>query len=246
MRKISFINYKGGTGKTTSVVNVGHGLALQGKKVLIIDTDPQGSVAHHLGLSSAFTLYDLIMENCELDDCIIPARKNLDVICANEHLFPAELHMAESQDRELILTDRFAFLNGYDFVLLDCAPSMNLLNQNALLFSDEVFIPVSMDYLSLVGVRQLLKNVALVNHMFEGSIKISTVIPTFFDKRNKKTHDILGSIQRVFPNKLSNPIHVSVALSEAPGENKSIFEYQSNSKAANDYLKLVKEVLYHG
>ena len=112
-------------------------------------------------------------------------------------------------------------VNGYDFVFLDCAPSMNLLNQNALLFADELILPVSMEYLSLIGVRQLLKNIKIINKIFNKKIKIGRVIPTFFDKRNKKSKDIMESLKRVFPNLISSPIGVSVSLSEAPGKKMS-------------------------
>ena len=126
MRRISVINYKGGTGKTSTVVNMAHGMALQGKKVLVIDTDPQGSASHHLGIRASVTLYDLLIKGFDIEDCIVNARENLDIICANEHLFPAEMKLSREDDREYVLSDRLEFLDGYDVVFLDCAPSMNL------------------------------------------------------------------------------------------------------------------------
>ena len=246
MRKISIINYKGGTGKTSTVVNLGHGLALRGKKVLIIDTDPQGSAGHHLGLNPEFTLYDLLTKDIHYRQCIVKARKNLDMICASERLYPAELKIAKMKRREVVLSERLKGLSGYDFVLVDCAPSMNLLNQNSLIFSDEILLPVSMEYLSLIGVRQLLKNIKIINKIFNREISITKVIPTFFDKRKKKSKDILDSLKRVFPNYISSPIRVSVSLSEAPGLRHTIFEYDPNSRGAQDYNKLIEEVLGNG
>ena len=137
MRRLAVMNYKGGTGKTTTVVNLSHALSLKGYKVLVVDTDPQGSAGYHLGVTSSKTLYNLIVENASLTDCISKGRYNLDIICSNEYVFPATIKMATYKERELVLRRKLKDVNGYDFVFLDCAPSMNLLNQNALLFADE-------------------------------------------------------------------------------------------------------------
>ena len=242
MRKISIINYKGGTGKTCTVVNLAHGLSLLGNKVLVIDTDPQGSAGHHLGVSYQHSLYDLLINNVPAEDCIVNARNNLDIICSNEHVYPAELKLSTYKHRESVLTHKIKGLSGYDYVLLDCAPSMNLLNQNALLYSMEILLPVSMEYLALLGVKQLLKNIKILNKIFTKKLNISKVIPTFFDIRNRKSKDIVESLRRVFPEYLSTPIRNSVKLSEAPGFKRTIFEYDPNSYGAEDYIKLVKEV----
>jgi len=243
MRIISIMNYKGGTGKTSTTVNLAHGLTLSGKRVLIIDLDPQGSVGYYLGLSPKKTIYDLLVKKALFTSCITDARAGLDVICANEHLYPAELHMATLPKKESILADRLSQISGYDYILIDCAPSLNLLNQNALYYSNEILLPVSMEYLSLVGVKQLLKNIQIMNRMFDQDVKITKVVPTFFDKRQAKSRHVLDSLSRVFPGRVSSPIHANVALSEAPGHRKSIFEYDPNSKGAKDYLKLTREVI---
>ena len=159
-RQLSVINYKGGTGKTCTVVNLAHCLTLQGYKVLIVDTDPQGSTGYHLGVNSENTLYDIIVNNKGLSECIVSARKDLDIIISNERLFPAEHYLHLQKERELILSNRLSQVSDqYDFIIIDCAPSINLLNQNALLFSNEILIPVSMEYMSLVGIKQLIKNI---------------------------------------------------------------------------------------
>ena len=246
MRVVSVINYKGGTGKTSTVVHLAHGMALRGYRVLVIDADPQGSAGYHLGIQSKYSLYDLITKRAPLSSCIVSARENLDIICANEHLFPAEMYMSKLSGREFILENRMTVLRGYDYVFLDCAPSMNLLNQNALLYSSEAIIPVSMEYLSLVGVKQLLKNIKIINKIFNSNVTITTVVPTFFDKRNKKSKDIIESLKRVFPGKVSTPIRTSVSLSEAPGIRQTVFEYAPQSKGAHDYNKLLQEVLVSG
>ena len=245
MRIISVINYKGGTGKTSTVVHLAHGLALLGQKVLVVDLDPQGSVGYYLGLSPQNTVYNLLIDNTPYTQCIVHARPNLDVICANERLYPAELAMGQFRQKEKVLAERLGTVSGYDFIILDCAPSMNLLNQNALFFAREVILPVSMEYLSLVGVKQLLNNIKIMNRIFRRDVVVTKVVPTFFDKRQAKSKHVLESLTRVFPGLVSSPIHANVALSEAPGQRQTVFEYKPNAKSAEDYIKLSREVLDH-
>jgi len=246
-RRISVINYKGGTGKTTTVVNLGHALAIKKKRVLIVDTDSQGSAGFHLGIQSERTLYDLLVGNLPPEDCIIKARPNLDLICANERLFPAEIQLTKLKDKELVLSQHLAKLsNYYDYILLDCAPSLNLLNQNVLLFAEEILLPVSMEYMALFGIKQLLNNITLINKLYQHRVRISKVIPTFFDKRYRKSKDVLSSLQRAFPEKVTEPIRMCIAISEAAGFNKTIFEYDPDSNGVKDYNNLADEVLKNG
>ncbi|NBV42187.1 ParA family protein [bacterium] len=246
-KKLAVINYKGGTGKTSTAVSLAHGLSIMGKKVLLVDIDPQGSVGYYLGIDEPqITLYDALLNIRPLSACVINARPNLDIIVSNERLFAAELKLSGQPRREHILSQRLESATEYDFIILDCPPSMNLLNQNALSFAENVIIPVSMEYLALVGIRQLLKNIQIVNRMLGKELKICKVVPTFFDPRNQKTKHIMESLERVFPGFVSSPIRVSVALSEAPGFRKTIYEFDPKSKAASDYMKLTQEVLAHG
>ena len=142
----------------------------------------------------------------------------------SERLFPAEMKLATEKGRESVLARRLAGVSGYDFVILDCAPSMNLMNQNALVFATELLVPVSMEYLSLVGIKQLLKNIEIINRILKKEIRICRVVPTFFDKRQSRSLPILESLERVFPNQVSSPIAVHAALSEAPGYRQTVFE----------------------
>lgn len=246
-RKICVVNYKGGTGKTCTVVNLAHGLARSGKKVLIVDTDPQGSSGYHLNVETQHTLYDLLIGGAAYGDCIQQARPNLDIITSNERLFPAEMAMASMKGREKILKKKLIGLEAYyDFILLDCSPSINLINQNALLFSKEIFLPVSMEYLSLVGIKQLLNNVKIVNRMFNHSLTVTKLIPTFFDKRNNKSKIVLESLERVFSHVMASPIRLSISISEAAGFKQTIFEYNPNSLGAQDYQRLTEEVISNG
>ena len=243
-RIISIINFKGGTGKTTTVINLAAGLARQGKKVLVVDTDPQGSVAFHLGIKAPYTLYDLLFDRETLNKIIVPARTNLDIIAANETLFAAELTMSKVENRELVLKSKLAPIEHiYDFILIDCGPSLNLFNQNALLFSKEVLIPISLEYLSMLGLKQLIKNMRLLTQRFKHQLKINHIVPTMFDKRKKKATGLLNQLKGLFPDTQFSPIRVCNSVADASGFQKTIFEYKLNSNGAKDYQELTLEVI---
>ncbi|MEK9726751.1 MAG: ParA family protein [Candidatus Margulisiibacteriota bacterium] len=238
------INYKGGTGKTCTLVNIAFAMSLKGKKVLVIDTDPQGSISYHFGIKPKQTLYDIIVKNEPVENCIIQARKNIDLIASDEHLFPAENFMHKQPNRELILKSKVSHVfNNYDIVLVDCSPSINLMNQNALLCAPNLLIPVSMEYMTLLGVKQLINNAKLLNKHFNATIKVSKIIPTFYNSHNKKTKHVYESLEKVFSKELTIPIRTNVSISEAAGHGQSVFEYAPASAAADDFNKLTEEVL---
>lgn len=244
-KKLAIVNYKGGTGKTSTTVNLAYALTLIGQRVLIIDIDAQGSAGYCLGIDPKFTLYEALLNLKPVSECIVNARKNLDIICSNERLFAAELKLVSQSRSETLLSRIMQSVQGYDYIIIDCPPSLNLLNQNALAYADQILVPVAMEYLSLVGIKQLLKNIQIVNKMLGKPVEINRVIPTFFDPRNLKTRHIMNSLHRVFPDKVTCPIRTNVALSEAPGYRQTVFEYDPKSKGALDYLKLAKEVHGH-
>lgn len=243
-RKICILNYKGGTGKTTTVVNLAAALAKKGKKTLIVDTDPQGATSYHLGVNAKYTLYDLLFKTKNYVDVILEARENLDIIASSERLFPAELAMSKINKREFILRSLLKKIDHqYDFILIDCGPSLNLLNQNALLYANEIIIPAPLEYLSLLGIKQLLNNIKLLSSTFKHNLEISAIVPTFYDKRKKKSAEILNSIESIFPETPICPIRVSSALADAIGFQQSIFEFSPNSPGALDYTILAEEVI---
>ena len=243
MRKICVINQKGGVGKTTTIINLAYGLAAAGKKVLIIDLDPQGNVSTCLNARSERDSYDVIVGNENASLCVKNIMPHLDLISSKETLTKAELMLAGEPGRETVLKRKLATITGYDFVLLDCAPSLGLLNQNAMLYADEIFIPTSTDALGVVGLTTMIKAIEKLNEVFNHHAKITCVIPTLYDTRSKICKTTLSDLKNSFDSLLADPIHISSKLKEAPKFGKSIFEYDKRGRAAKDYTALVERVL---
>jgi chromosome partitioning protein len=237
MRKISIVNFKGGTGKTTTAVNLSYALSLKDYKVLIIDCDTQGTIANWFGvINPENTLYELLIDEVKLKDCIYQVRDNLDIIASNKFLARIELILAKEQDIERAFKKKLKDLKGYDFVFLDCPPSLSIINLNALEYAEEIFLPVSMDYLALRGVKQVIE-------LLPENIKLTKIIPTFYDKRTRKSKEILEDLKNFFKDKVTKPIRVNVRLSECSSFHKAIFEYDPGSRGAIDYKGLAEEII---
>ena len=244
--RIAVLNQKGGTGKTTTAVTLGAGLSRAGYRVLIVDVDSQGHVAISLGVKGDKTLYHVIVEGEPLADCVIPARHNLDVLCGNETLASTEIYLARlNEGRDRIFRRVMEHERAYDFIILDCGPSLSLLNMNALTFADHLIVPVSCDFLSLVGVKQLLKTLKNVNQVLLHPVTILGILPTFYDQRNSISDESVKTLKGYFHDKVLPPIRVNTRLREAPRHRKTIFEYAPDSHGALDYKKLVSWVIQH-
>ncbi len=243
IRRIAVLNQKGGTGKTTTSVNLAAGLADSGHKTLLMDLDAQGNVAVSLGLSSKYTLYHVICEDVQPSDCIINVTKNLDALISNTSLAQAEVKLVNMPDRDKVLRRRMEPVTSYDYVIMDCAPSLSVLNQNALTFADHVIIPVSCDYLSLVGVKQILRTLKKVNELLLHPVNILGVVPTFYDMRTRISVEAVKTLEAYFKDRVLPPIRVNTRLKEAPSHKKTIFEYAGDSHGAEDYRNLVKRVV---
>lgn len=242
--RIAVLNQKGGTGKTTTTVSLGAGLATAGFRVLIIDVDSQGHVGVSLGVKADKSLYHLMIENHPLDDCTVTARPNLDVLPGDESLASAEIFLArQSEERDKSLRRVLSDNRDYDFILLDCGPSLSLLNMNALTFADHLIVPVSCDFLSLIGVKQVLKTIKNINKVLLHPISILGILPTFYDMRNNISDESIKTLKGYFHDKVLPPIRVNTRLKESPRHQKTIFEYAPKSRGAADYQQLVDWVL---
>jgi chromosome partitioning protein len=243
-KKLAVFNHKGGTGKTTTSVSIAAGLALKGYKVLLVDTDSQGNVGVSLGVKAERTLYHCLVMGLKPQDVAVKVRENLDVLPSNETLAAAELYLAGRQNRDRILKDRLAAAaSHYDVILLDCSPSLSLLNQNALVFADGILVPVACDFLSLVGVRQVIKTVKNVNALLHHPVQIYGVLPTFYDARARICRDAWGTMKEHFGDRCFQPVRATTKIKEAPAQGKTIFEYAPDSHAAADYQGVVDRLI---
>lgn len=243
MRKIAIVGFKGGIGKTTTCVSLGAALALKGRRVLLIDTDTQANVSISLGMKDhKETLADVLMRKVRAEDCIAPARQNLDVLPSSLALFKAQQRMVLELAREEIFTELFAGITNYDYQLVDCAPSVSLLTVNAVAYVDEVFIPVSMEMLALAGARHFMRYLRDISRMLGSGATIRLIIPTFYDPRRRVSEMVLQSLISDFGSRVTPPIRIDTKLSEAPGAGQTIFEYAPGGRGASDYARLAELV----
>lgn len=244
MKRIAVLNQKGGTGKTTTSVNVSAAFAHLGQRVLLIDVDAQSNVGVSLGLTSPRTISDILLGNAHPTDCIVNVSENFDAIVSNSSLSSVETDLAWTQEgRNLILTEQMAPISNYDVVILDCSPSLSLLNQNTLTYADHILIPFSCDYLSLVGVRNIMKTVSKINEVLLSQVNVLGVVPTFYGLSEQCTIETMASLQAFFRDKVLQPIRVDPALRQAPMHQQTIFEYAPKSDGAHDYKALVQQLM---
>ena len=245
MRKIAIITSKGGTGKTTTAINLGHGLALCGKRVLIIDCDAQRNVGIAFDSQGGRTLCDLLQYG-EVD--VLEVRKNLYLVdSGGRQLAETEMVLAGKNNRERRLELALKNLRGCDVVICDCSPTVNLININAIAYADEVIIPVSMDYLAQSGARQTIQIIEEINEHSVNQTSIMGLLPTFYDARTRLSKEVLESIRDRFREEVfETVIRVNTSLREAPSFNQTIFEYSPMSRGALDYYQLTEEFLNRG
>jgi chromosome partitioning protein len=186
----------------------------------------------------------VLVMGLRVPDAVKTVRPNLDLLPSNETLAAAELYLAGRQNRDRVLRDRLlAGSEPYDYVVLDCSPSLSLMNQNALVFADSVLVPVACDYLSLVGVRQVIKTVKNVNSLLHHPVQIWGVLPTFFDARAKICHEAVNTLREHFDTRCLAPVRAAIKIKEAPAQGQTIFEYAAGASAAEDYAAVVDKII---
>lgn len=245
MKTIAFTNQKGGVGKTTSTINVGAGLRLQGKKVLLIDLDPQANLTYSLRMNSQRidkTIYDVLKGNAQAEEALIN-HNGFDILPSSIDLSGAEMEFANEPARETLLKHSLKTLAGYDYVLIDCPPNLGLLTLNALTAVSEVFIVLQSEYLALHGLSKLMDVIRVVQERLNPDIELAGIICTLFDKRKNLNKEVVGHIKDYFGAKVFETIiRDNIALAEAPSHHKTIFEYDPESNGAKDYMALAKEI----
>ncbi len=248
---IAITNQKGGVGKTTTSVNLGASLAALGKRVLLVDIDPQGNTTSGIGINKAdvqYCIYDVLINEISAKDAIVDtAVDNLKIIPATIQLAGAEIELVPTISREVRLKRSLQQVKHlFDYILIDCPPSLGMLTVNSLTASDSVIIPIQCEYYALEGLSQLLNSVRLVQKHLNTSLQIEGVLLTMFDARTNLGIQVIEEVKKYFQTKVyQTVIPRNVRLSEAPSHGQSIVTYDPKSKGAEVYLELAREVISH-
>lgn len=249
-RIIAVANQKGGVGKTTTNINLCASLAKSGKKVLTIDLDPQGNTSSGLGIDkneTEYTVYNLLIGNAGIDDIIknIEGFDKFDILPSNIELSGAEIELIDVEKREYVLKEALKKVKRkYDFIIIDCPPSLSVLTLNALTASDSVIVPLQCEYYALEGLTQLIHTINLVKEKLNSKLKMEGVVFTMYDSRTNLSSQVVEEVKKYLPNDIyKSIIPRNVRLSEAPSHGIPINLYDSKSKGAEAYAMLAEEVI---
>jgi ATPases involved in chromosome partitioning len=252
---ISLVNQKGGVGKTTTSINLSASLAVLGKRVLLVDSDPQGNTTTGIGMNKADidkSLYDVLNDRCSIEESIINTRyKRLDIIPGNINLagIDQEFFEKSKDDSRFIkavqLKNKLDLIKDrYDFIIIDCPPSLSVITTNALTASNSVIIPVQCEFLALEGIMQLLNTIMLIQKQLNPALDIEGVLLTMLDSRTNLGFEVVDEIRKYFKERVYNTIIPRlVRLTEAPSHGKPIVAYDPKSKGTEAYINLAKEVI---
>lgn len=245
---ISVANQKGGVGKTTTAVNLSALLAKKGKKVLLIDTDPQGNATSGVGVDKtvSFSVYDVLVDDVEIENTLqLTEMKNLEVCPSNINVAGAEVQLVSKENREYKLKEKIEKIkNDYDYVIIDCPPSLGLVTLNAFTASDSVLIPIQCEYYALEGLGQLINTINLVKKRLNKELVIEGALLTMYDARTNLSNQVVKEVKNYFDDKVyKTVIPRNVKLSEAPSYGMPICMYDARSKGSRCYDKFAKEFL---
>lgn len=243
---IALVNQKGGTGKTTSTLNIAAALTNRGYKVLAVDLDAQGSLTASLNIqtyNNPNTIYEALKGQINGQECVI--KKNFDVMPADIRLSGAEIELSSLPGRETILREILdPLVNAYDYILIDCPPSLTLLTLNGLVAAKEIYISLQPEFLALLGMSQLIKTIETVKKRLNPDLKVTGIIITMYDNRKILNKEVIENVEAYFPDKIFDTrIRNNISLAEAPAQGMDIFSYKPGSNGAEDYNNLVDEIL---
>lgn len=246
---IAIANQKGGVGKTTTSINLSACLALKGKKVLVIDTDPQGNTTSGFGIDKNFvqnTIYELILGDCSIQNCIIHnAIENVSVVPSNVNLAAAEIELIGVDKKEFILKNEVDWVkDSYDYIIIDCPPSLNLLTINAMTTADSVLVPIQCEYYALEGLSQLIHTVNLIKERLNPELDMEGVVFTMYDSRTNLSMQVVENVKSNLQSHIcSTIIPRNIRLAEAPSHGMPITMYDPKSIGAESYMKLAEEII---
>ena len=248
---IAIANQKGGVGKTTTSINLSASLAVKGKKVLVIDTDPQGNTTSGFGVDKnelENTIYELMLGECSIQDCILKdVIKNVSIIPSNVNLAAAEIELIGVDKKEFILKGEVDWIKDkYDFIIIDCPPSLNTLTINALTTADSVLVPIQCEYYALEGLSQLIHTVNLVKERLNPELEMAGVVFTMYDSRPNLSMQVVENVkEHLNQNIYKTMIPRNIRLAEAPSYGMPIHMYDPKSAGAESYMSLADEVIKH-
>ena len=249
-RAIAIANQKGGVGKTTTAINLSACLAAEGKKILVIDLDPQGNCTSGFGIDKnevENTVYELMLDECSIKDSMVKVETvdNLTLIPSNVNLAGAEIELLDIKDKEYILRNAVDYVKAdYDYIIIDCPPSLNMLTVNAMTTADSILVPIQCEYYALEGISQLIHTIDLVHDRLNDKLKIEGVVFTMYDARTNLSADVVNTVKENLNAKVYETIIPrNVRLAEAPSHGLPINLYDAKSTGAESYKNLAKELI---